>query len=234
MSKKSIIFTPREKITSLVGVAPTPAVSHVPDWYKSIPQHINVEQLRLHGGQVNSTIKGCSPFLDALTAGYMVTLDSDVLVTWSNGYPQFNWKGNRDIISSHSIEQTRGLSAPQGYFPEVVKWQNYFQVSTPPGYSLWCTHPSNRFDLPFLTLNGFVDTDLLTFSIHFPFFIKDGFEGVLEQGTPIAQLIPVKRDSWESSIGEFKEDEVIASNEMYKKRIVRGYKHYFWSKKRYG
>ena len=29
-----------------------------------------------------------------------------------------------------------------------------------------------------------------------PFFIKSGFEGVIPAGTPIAQLIPIKREKW--------------------------------------
>jgi hypothetical protein len=31
-----------------------------------------------------------------------------------------------------------------------------------------------------------------------PFFIKEGFSGVIPKGTPIAQVIPFKRESWTS------------------------------------
>jgi hypothetical protein len=52
--------------------------------------------------------------------------------------------------------------------------------------------------LPFTTLGGLVDADLYRDNfINFPARWRDpGFNGVLPKGTPIAQIIPVKRNEW--------------------------------------
>ena len=42
-------------------------------------------------------------------------------------------------------------------------------------------HPVHRHDLPFFTLTGFVDTDKLPNRLVLPFFIKDGFELIIEK-----------------------------------------------------
>jgi hypothetical protein len=63
-------------------------------------------------------------------------------------------------------------------------------------------HPANRADLPFTTLTGLVDCDTFFDSpINFPARWHDaGFNGVLPKGTPVAQCLPVKRETW---VGEF-------------------------------
>lgn len=69
--------------------------------------------------------------------------------------------------------------------------------------------------------------------VQFPFFIKDGWAGIIEAGTPLAQLIPVKRDSWVSKKVCLEEDEVTKRNQNYRKNIIRSYKKLFWNKKTY-
>jgi hypothetical protein len=62
------------------------------------------------------------------------------------------------------------------------------------------SHPANRFDLPFTTLSGIVDSDTALHEGNLPFFIKEGFEGLIPKGTPIFQIIPFKRENWKSEI----------------------------------
>ena len=71
-------------------------------------------------------------------------------------------------------------------------------IEAPPGYSVLFTHPFNRPDLPFTTLTGLVDCDKFHDSpVNFPARWHDaGFNGVLPKGTPVAQCLPVKRESW--------------------------------------
>ena len=80
----------------------------------------------------------------------------------------------------------------------VIKFHNFWTIESPPGYSLLFTHPVNRADLPFTTLTGLVDTDAYRdVNVHFPAHWHDlDFNGVLPKGTPVAQCIPVKRESW--------------------------------------
>ena len=53
--------------------------------------------------------------------------------------------------------------------------------------------PINRFDLPFLSISGFIDCNYgFSLAGNMPFFIKKGFEGVIPAGTPYMQIIPIK------------------------------------------
>jgi hypothetical protein len=55
----------------------------------------------------------------------------------------------------------------------------------------------------FTILPGIVDTDEYYAPVNFPFVIDDPeFQGLIPKGTPIAQIIPFKRDTCEIKIGE--------------------------------
>ena len=80
----------------------------------------------------------------------------------------------------------------------IIKFNCFWNIEAPPGYSLLFTHPVNRADLPFTTLTGLVDCDTFHHSpLSFPARWHDvEFNGVLPKGTPVAQCLPVKRESW--------------------------------------
>ena len=53
---------------------------------------------------------------------------------------------------------------------------------------------------------GIVDTDKYTAPVNFPFVLNDAnFEGLIPAGTPMAQVIPFKREDWNMRIGEMKD-----------------------------
>jgi hypothetical protein len=90
---------------------------------------------------------------------------------------------------------------------DYPKWMNAWSIKTPPGYSCLFTQPFHRNSV-FTILDGVVDTDTYTAPVHFPFTFNDwGFEGLIPAGTPIAQVIPFKRESWEMEIGKEIENE---------------------------
>ena len=65
------------------------------------------------------------------------------------------------------------------------------------------------------------------------FFIKNDFIGIIEKNTPIAQIIPIKRDSWSR---EIEEHDPLATSVKYDKfhsTIKRAYRNNFWTKKEY-
>jgi hypothetical protein len=80
----------------------------------------------------------------------------------------------------------------------LVKFNGFWTIELPPGYSLLVTHPINRADLPFVTLTGLVDADRYGDNfINFPARWRDpNFQGVLPKGTPLAQCLPIKREEW--------------------------------------
>jgi hypothetical protein len=93
-----------------------------------------------------------------------------------------------------------------------------------PGY------PNN----PFRPISAIIDYDKTTHPLYPPMYLKDDFEGILEKGTPMFQIIPFKRNNWKSSFS-FLEDGQLSINEDrdVKATIINNYVKNFWEKKTY-
>lgn len=182
---------------------PIPAVQGLPHWFKAMAQKAFSETAH----QEVMTIKKCPPVVDAMVYGFFIPLVADLRV--ENG--EFSWE--REVpatevtkFSCSPIDFHDGAQVEGSPFFEddrfVIKFNNFWTVETPPGYSLLFTHPLNRIDLPFTTISGMVDTDLFPDNlVNFPARWHDeSFSGVLPKGTPVAQCIPVKRELWSGHV----------------------------------
>jgi hypothetical protein len=182
---------------------PIPAVIGLPEWFKALPQKAYNPSLDEDG----LTVKKCPPFIDAMTYGFLIPLVCDL--RFENG--EFSW--DRDVpgggftsfsrspIDFHDPAQVAGSPFFDGD-RYVIKFNNFWTITAPPGYSMLFTHPVNRTDLPFTTLTGLVDCDLYCDNlINFPARWHDpSFNGVLPKGTPVVQCMPVKREEWRMHI----------------------------------
>jgi hypothetical protein len=105
-------------------------------------------------------------------------------------------------------------------------------MKAPRGYSILITHPLNRFDLPFTTTSGIIDSDGWVPPGNIPFFLQKGFNGVIPKGTPFAHVFPYKRDSWVMSISK-----VLQARAFFDGKIDRSqvgyYKKKYWNRKNY-
>jgi hypothetical protein len=190
---------------------PIPAVAGLPDWFKSMPATAFSDLLQTE----QMTVKKCPPFIDAMTFGFLIPLVTDLHVenesfTWQLDFPSGAIASYaRSPLDFHDSSQVTGtpLFDADSF---ILKFNNFWRIETPPGYSLLVTHPVNRYDLPFTTLTGLVDTDLYKDSfINFPAQWRNpNFQGVLPKGTPIAQCLPVKRDLWTALFGTIAGDAI--------------------------
>ena len=231
-----IHFTPERDAGEFEDFIPIPSVKTVPQWYKNIKRNFESSQHDIQKDfrakvMPNGTVKKCIPFLDSLTTGYMYTLACDVKFDPETGI--FGWNTDIAPINAHDPRQVEGVDFGNGYFHAVYKWINFNSMKTPKGWSCLITHPLNRLDLPFTTLSGVVDTDKHNQAINFPFLVKLGFEGVIPAGTPIAQIIPFKRNNWKSSLGKFNKKEQEKQKFQITKHIEDNYKKTVWEKKDY-
>lgn len=214
-----------------------PAGSRLPTWYKNIPPYFKKPgsfdserefQIDKDGG-VNLSIKKCVPFMDSLSLGYYVCLNADVQVLMENNQQVFRWSSEIPVVYVHEPNQVVGVPVPEGYSAVPWKWRNFWLFETPKGYSSVFFHPLNQSHLPFLTLSGVVDTDKHDISVNFPFFLRKDWTGTIERGTPIAQLLPFKREPWEVEVGAPYDHNVAAKN--HKNYFQNRYKKLAWSKK---
>lgn len=234
-------FEAFDKETELLFDPPRPAVQVLPEWYKSMPTRMDgekVDGLSKDGVAVsNLTLKGCSPFLDALSTGYIFELPFDLEFRYDpKRGVNVRWATNVNFIGQHGPEQAPGLPVPFAGEGGLLKWRPGWRVITPDGYSCLFTHPLNRHELPFRTFSGVVDTDMYKLGVEFPFQLLSSVKQdvlILEKGTPICQVLPFKRDNWNSSTVEFNEEENKKNGFKLKSKIVRSYKQQFWQKKVY-
>ncbi|UBF19234.1 hypothetical protein HRTV-17_gp35 [Halorubrum phage HRTV-17] len=176
---------------------PVPANKVMPDWYKKLAQYTNGEEgsTNERGSITSSTVKRCAPFMEAMTMGWIIPLAGEVHFTAEDGYVEYNWEFNRSLVSSHSLEQVGGTMFPNHEWP-VLKFNNYWCMKVPDGYSALITNPMNRPGQPFTPFSGVVDIDNYFNNVNAPFMWTGGdFEGIFDAGTPIVQVIPFKRDS---------------------------------------
>jgi hypothetical protein len=84
-------------------------------------------------------------------------------------------------------------------------------------------------------LPGIVDTDTYTANINFPFVLNNPeFEGTILAGTPIAQIIPFKRETWKMSYGNEKTlEENINATQLIASKFFDAYKRTYWNRKEY-
>ncbi len=230
MSKATI------KFTNLLGnnypiTQPEPASKFVPDWYKNTQSYIGDAKKPNGQGSTSATIKRCMPVFDAITAGYIITSPCDVYVSQREGSPYYEWS-SLDAISFHPIEQAPEHPAKNGF--SYPKWNNPWAIQTPKGYSVLFAPPVHR-ESVFKILEGVVDTDNYTAPVNFPFVLTDPtFEGLIPAGTPIAQIIPFKRESWTMELGSEKELKHQSQvTQKLRTRFFDAYKTMFWQRKEY-
>lgn len=241
-------FYPEKTEKLLNDVFPEPSLKYVPEWYKELK----------HSKEIH-TIKGCMPFLDSLTAGYVIKMPQDFYLKHNFK----NEKGENDSFFRYSYNDAHQLSAryrlnintsnteihgtnqlgPKCPFHQknkelpFYKILNPFAIKTPPGYSCLFVPPLNNHDDRFEIISGIVDTDTYEGEVNLPIIINGDkyptLETVIKRGTPLAQVIPFKRESWKMVIKERPLHEGVLGFFQIKKFLVNNYKRLFWKKKKW-
>jgi hypothetical protein len=205
----------------------------IPSWYKnekrfedgmSLPKRLPYKH----------TFKSCTSFSDSLTVGYIIPLPVDISVEQTEGGPVITWNDftNR-IIELRPKDANPNLPIPHGYSDNHYIWVTKHLFKIPKGYSALLTHPLNRFDLPFITLSGVIDGELVVYEGNVPVYFNLDFEGVIEAGTPIAQLILFKTENWKSKIDKGIIPDAINNGKKSMNASMGWYKKNIWKKKMY-
>ena len=211
------------------SILPVTAKSEIPQWYKDG----EVEYIDAVG-KLNPGIKKCIPILDSLTAGYLLKTSVNIYIKKRhNGKTAIDYDIDMNTLSPVGVrpdELGSTIPRPAGHLKEQLIWTALWSWKTPKGYSLLLTHPLNRWDLPFTTMSGIVDSDKYHGPGNVPFFLKEGFEGLIPKGTPYAQIIPIKRANWTAV---FDPALVGLAKNTGIDGLTGGYKKFFWKKKTY-
>lgn len=233
---KEIIFTKTLNIPDLYP--PTPASKNMPEWYKNLDSYGGFGKILDETNLPRTTAKKCMPLFDSMSAGYLIYSHADIFVSQrveKNGElaPYYSWRQGPGV-SFHEARQVLDYPNNVDNKFDYPKFINPWSIKTKKGYSCLFINPLHR-DSVFTILPGMVDTDKYTAPVNLPFMLNDiKYEGLIPAGTPIAQIIPFKRDNWKMSFGKNKE--VLESENVQKiidSQYFDVYKRFFRSLKQY-
>jgi hypothetical protein len=220
--------------------SPIPTIKNIPDWYRKYDRYAKMpdgtEYKDQDGGKI-PTWKACPAIYDIMGTGYVLRTPCDIKFIEINGnlIAKIENPMYQDFIQYRN--EMPGFMQPEGYRANHFAWFPDWAPSVPEGYSVLYSQPFNRFDLPFLNTSGIVDNDCVDIPGTMPFFIRSGWEGVIPEGTPYMQLLPFKRDDWESEYIELDEKQIVRRNLKNSKRYRRPdggvYLNETWHRRKY-
>jgi len=238
---KIIEFQAHSEYVKLKDEWPIPAKINIPAWYKKLSHEWD-----------RQTVKGCMPFLDAFTTGYILKMPIDMAInhnfTNNKGEkdgaqgvpntikPNFSLNLNGKKPEYHQTFQLEGSPLiEKNANLNIHKIINPWIIKTPPGWSCLFVPCLNNNDDRFEIISGVVDTDIFDREINFPIVINSykypKLKTVIEKGTPYVQIIPFKRDSWKMKVKTIDEKEYHRSIFHYGLKFMNRYRSKYWNKK---
>ena len=223
---------------------PGPTIKTIPNWYKDADRFAQnpitgkAWEMPDGSGKV-PTWKACPAVYDIMGTGYVYKTPCDIEV-YTDASGQIQMKvldlKNKDFIQDRMPMPQ--FKHPHGYYEKHFAWWADWAVELPEGYSALYTQPFNRFELPFLTTSGIIDNDKVHLPGTMPFFIIKGFTGTIPAGTPYAQILPFKREHWESDYiaGQNPQEMSLKNQENSAKyRVPDGgvYQREVWERRKY-
>lgn len=228
---QKIVFTKMDELVSDLFY-PKKASDFLPQWYKDLYSYQGTDGKKVldKNFENSSSIKRCVPVFDAMTSGYIISTHRDIWVRKNEIGEIVYASPEKSTVDFHPISQAPSHPYMNNY--PYPKWINPWSIKTPKGYSSLFIPPVHGANKYFQILEGVVDTDKYNNPVNFPFVLKDvNFEGLIPAGTPVVQVIPIKRDSWKSKLGDKEDTENIYAT--LRSSFFDGYRNFFWSRKEY-
>ena len=182
---------------------------------------------------INSDTIWSNEYLSPLNNLYKNARENEIEILINDkGVPDIKWESDEFLFNRLPMVE---IPIPEFHHPIAFTYRMSFGVELPKGYSLLVTQPFNRHDLPFTIPSAIVDADTKFFPIDIRLFLKRGFEGKIKKGTPIYQMIPFKRESWEmeTDYNEKNIKERFWFHEKRRKYLFAWYHHHAHVKKEF-
>lgn len=220
---------------------PTPILKTLPEWYKNADRFARKPDGEHWSGPDGGKIptwKACPAIYDIMGSGYVYKTPCDIefyindagVLSARVEDPMY-----QDFVSQRFPMPQ--FTHPHGYEQVHFAWWADWAVSLPEGYSALYSQPFNRYELPFITTNGIIDNDKVNLPGTMPFFVQKGWTGVLPAGTPYAQILPFKREDWDSEVVLVEPQQMYNDNmdNSAKYRLPDGgiYQREVWERRKY-
>ena len=223
-----IEFSTHEDYYLLKENFPTPIKLNIPEWYKKLEHGTRNTRAPEYENMIYwKTVKGCMPFLETLTSGYLLRLPVDYFIQHGtikddDGTPVVKVMTSLESEGESMYQAAKGLNinALATHHPLQLEGSPFFKkngglafskitnpwhIKTPPGYSCLFLNPLNNEEQDrFSIIPGIVHTDQYQVEVNFPIVVNHekygNCEFLIPKGTPYAQVIPFKRDDWKMKI----------------------------------
>ena len=179
-----------EGLDLLEDVAPKPAKSYVPDWFKNMPNH-------------QGSVKQCPALPDFFSQGFVIPMwmDSDLVFDsetsqWGTGssplFQDWTAHGNQQLLDYANAKSATKQNA-KFVFKAICPWK----IITPPGYSVMQLPLYYDFNSDFSVLPGIIDTDIHHEINQQVLFVSNEKKITIKRGDPLAVYIHFKRTKYE-------------------------------------
>ena len=201
-----------------------PAKKIIPDWYKKLSQETRIAI----GGDIIPTIKQCMPVMDIITSGYIITNPYKMILDPKDtpgNHVDYMAHAHVDYLPSTHLHKMCPVKIDDRK-KHWLKIKQPWTVKTPPGYSCLFIQPFYNFKHEWLLFPAIVDTDKHDVAVHFPGYTRSGKRTVIEEGQPLMQVIPFKREEWKMTAS-------LETSTTSKLDSEKSYQNTFHTKKKY-
>ena len=186
---------------------PVAAKDYQPEWWKKMKIRVD------HRGRMTQTIRSCPSMQDWLTMGYYIIATADIPVR--NG-KQWDWPDGSEDFQTVEDSENQSKSHPRAQLQDSISYMgddapvndafkisSYWNMKTPPGYSVLFLDPFLFTNKYFACWQGVIDTDGFNSNLdngQIIFYPKVKHSFVIPAGTPVVQIFPFKREEWTSTM----------------------------------
>jgi len=181
---------------------PYPASSAFPNWYKNIPMFSTDQDGRENKNSY--TVRGCRPFMQSLSLGWMLPLPSDLHIIHDKDGVKINFSdiGDISVISTQNMSTYGGEKNIPVDGAVGVKFETPWYISIPKGYSLFNLPLLNRWGSKlykyFYPFSGIWDADKYVQKVNqiSLMSVPENTNDIIKAGTPIAQIAVVHKNAF--------------------------------------
>lgn len=226
--------------------APEPSNRKAPHWLRDMDAYYHDESLPLGLKHKDfGTIKSCPAVQDSFNFGYTICMPMDLYLDSTD--PDFlKWhcplffphdessvNNLKDFVHPVVLKSVEGYPLETEYHKLFIKLSPFWGIKTETGYSTWFTHPKHVGSQPICILDAIVDTDKFPARSPYAFAVKKGFKGVIKEGTPIIQIIPFRRENWESEVIDLSLEDYRKQGVAVARSFTNSYKKFLWTRKKF-
>ncbi len=185
-----IEFIAKEEYIDAVP-APEPASKHIPQWYQDLDKYYTEDNQTTNErpGIQMQTVKGCMPFLEALTFGWILPNMAEIHTKDVDQRAEIDTNWDYEYVLPHPEIQLEGYDLDD--HETIIKFQTPWYIKAPKNTRMLITDPFNRKRTFLQAFSGVRHVDRFLYNIFVlaRYDISPNHDRIIPDGYPLAQMI---------------------------------------------